>query len=158
VRALDEARREAVDARAHAARDFAAADLPPPVDEALLEGLDLWRAKIEGTARAGRWSSAEVGLERWVETCRGYVDTERAALAGLASLADRKAELAGRLSARRAQLAALRQRGAHVDPSVGDLDRAAEAALGRKPLALADATARVEAFEASVLAAAQRRP
>jgi len=145
-RALDDARVRADAARGRVASEFVRADIGPHVDASLIEGLDVWLAKIEGTARAGRWSSAVVGLGRWLETAESYLATERGLLEAAAALASKHAELAGRLSARRAQLAAVSWGAA--DPALDELARAAEEVLRQKPVALDLATVSVEAFEA----------
>jgi hypothetical protein len=142
VRALGEAQREL------------GADLrvPSPVDAGLLTGLDEWLTKLEGTVAARRWSPAEIGLARWRATAEQYVASDAASAAASESVVGRRGELAGRLSARRAQAAALAARGLALDPAAEARGRDAEAILRRHPLPLAEATRAVESFEAAVIA------
>jgi hypothetical protein len=128
--------------------------LTPPTDDALLSGLAPWLAKIEGTIAAGRWSSAEVGLTRWLATAEQYLANDDAARAAAEALLGRRGELLGRLSARRAQAAALVARGLALDPSLEAKAKEAEALLRDKPLSLDAATHAVEAYEAGVVALA----
>jgi hypothetical protein len=93
-----------------------------------------------------------VGLARWLEAAEGYLACELAILDAAAKLAARHAELAGRLAARRAQLAAIAGKGAHVDPSLEALARAAEIALQRRPSPLDVATVSLESFESKLAA------
>ena len=123
-----------------------------PLEEALLAGLDEWLHKLEGTAAAGRWSGAEVGLTRWRATAEQYLASSSAAAAAAEALLGRRGELAGRLSARRAQAAALAARGLALDPSFEARAREAEALLKHRPVPLDEAARLVEAYEAGVVA------
>jgi hypothetical protein len=144
----------AKEARASAWKEVSHADVPPPVDDELVAGLAGWRGKLEATALAGRFGPADVGLARWNETARGFVDKDRAVGAALGTLLRQRTELMGRLSARRAQVAALVAKGARVDPDLAERGKAAEALLKARPTALSDAAKAVEAFEAAVVRAA----
>lgn len=139
---------------AHAADDVEEArDLPAPVEDELLEGLDPWLATLEGTARAGRWQPASVGLARWFEAAQEYLVTDRAVDDRVSALVARRAELLGRLSARRAQARALWERGVGVDTAIERTAADAEVMLKTRPTPLTRAAALVEAYEAAVIAA-----
>jgi hypothetical protein len=146
LRLTDEARREIVDPA-----------LPPVLDGALLSGLDEWLHKIEGTVEGRRWSPAEIGLTRWRATAEDYYATDGAAATAAEALLARRGELAGRLSARRAQAAALGARGLVLDPSFDAHAREAEALLRRRPAPLAEAARAVDVYEAAVVALNTRR-
>jgi hypothetical protein len=147
------AAREAI---ARAATEITGVVLPPLSDDALVRGLDPWRQKIEEAARAGRFGPAETGLERWTETARAYMTQDRAVLAKvLATLAER-AELAGRLAARRAQENALSSRGATVDPKIHERRREAETLVYARPVSLAEAARALSSYEAELVKLAAR--
>lgn len=152
-------------ARAHAAAllvpdkvrgEFGVTPIPACVGDELIAGLEDWRAKIEATARAGRWHAADVGLARWQETLTSYVAADAAVMRAYDSLVAKRVELSGRLSARRAQLQALVARGAAADPTLTQRGRDAESWLSQRPMNVARATAAVDAFEAEVVALAGR--
>jgi hypothetical protein len=156
-RALDEAQARAHADRASAVAAFARAHLPDPVARELVLGLDPWREKIERAVAAHRYSSAAVGIERWRATCEEYLAADRGVVDAAAALRDRRSELAGRFSARSAQLQALAAKGSPRDPELEALAIAARSAIEHKPWSL-DAIARtVDAFEAAVIAAAKRK-
>ncbi|HEY1694155.1 MAG TPA: hypothetical protein VGG39_18430 [Polyangiaceae bacterium] len=119
-------------------------------DEGLVEGLGPWLAKIEAAAAAGRWPSAEVGLQRWNESARAYLTHDAGIAATLDNVVARREELAGRLSARRAQVTALQARGVVVPADAEDLAREADRLLSARPTPLARARALVERFESMV--------
>ena len=150
-RAIYDVGAEAERARERIAREFTNEPLGDHVSPELIEGLDVWRAKIEGTARAGRWSSAEVGLTRWLETAEEYLAIERAIASAPEALAARRIELQGRLGARRAQLAALARRGVSIDGDAASLADTADEILRRVPTPLDLATIAVEAFERKII-------
>jgi hypothetical protein len=148
----------AIPARVRA--EFGVTSVPVGVADDAVAGLAEWCAKIEATAGAGKWHAADVGLARWQETLDSYLAADTAVASALEGLGARRVELAGRLSARRAQLAALLARGAQVDPALEGRGRTAEALLTVHPTDMARATVAVEAFEADVvtLAGRARRP
>ena len=158
ARALQRSLRE-VHARAVAAFDAASRalddapdSLVAPLDEPRLGGLDGWLDKLIATAAAHRVAAAEVGLARFRETVEGYLAHDQRAAAEASAAVGARAELAGRLSARRAQAAALAARGG-VDPApLEALARDAEVLLRAHPLPLARARRAVEAYEAEVVA------
>jgi hypothetical protein len=154
---LDEVHAAARHAVVHAADELDdARSLPTPVDDAALGGLDPWLARIEGTARAGRWSPATVGLTRWFEVAEQYLATDRAITDRVEALTAQRTELKGRLSARRAQARALAARGAAFDPTLEQKAEQADALLRARPTSLARASALVEAYEAAVVLASRR--
>jgi hypothetical protein len=144
LRAVTDARREI--------SGEAVARLAPTLDEGLLTGLDDWLHKIEGTVEARRWSPAEVGLARWRSTAEQYEAADAAAAAGAEGLLAQRGELAGRLSARRAQAATLATRGVALDPALEGQAREAEALLRRRPVPLDEAARAVEQYEAGLRA------
>lgn len=143
-------------AAASLAVEDAADALVAPLDEPQIDGLDGWLEKLTATAAARRVAAAEVGLARFRETVEGYrAHDQRAATEANAAIEARE-DLAGRLSARRAQAAALAARGG-VDPaSLEARARDAEALLRAHPLPLARARLAVEAYEAELVALARR--
>ncbi len=153
-RSLDEvhARAEAAFALASRAIDDASGDLAAPLDEPRLGGLDGWLEKLTATAAAHRYAAAEVGLARFHETAEGYLASEQRAEEESNAALGARAELQGRLSARRAQAAALAARaGVDLTPLEARA-RDAERLLRAHPLSLAHARRAVEAYEAAVLA------
>ncbi len=131
--------------------------LAPALDDGLLSGLDEWLTKLAATVEARRWSPAEVGLTRWRATADDYLASDAAAAAGAEALLARRGELTGRLSARRAQAAALGARGLAIDPSHEGRAREAEGLLRRRPVPIDEAARVVEEYEAAVVALAARR-
>src|SRR5262249_25429239 len=67
-RQIDEAHERALHRGAEASREiegvWGGEPLPRPVGEDLLQGLDQWLHKLEGTIEGRRWSPAEIGLGR----------------------------------------------------------------------------------------------
>jgi hypothetical protein len=131
--------------------------LPAPLDEGLVGGLDAWLAKLEGTVEAQRWSPAEVGLARFHEATLREHGADAATLAAAEALVGRPGELSGRLSARRAQAAALASRGRVLPEGAEARAREAEGLLRQRPVPIDEATRAVEAYEAEVVALAARR-
>jgi hypothetical protein len=130
--------------------------LPSLVARELVDGLDAWSAKLKDTMAANRWSAAEIGLTRWIEAAGGYLASTEEVCRATHALDEKKAELAGRLSARRAQAKSLATRGASIDPALDDRARDVESLLAKTPLALADAELAVDAYESVVVALATR--
>jgi hypothetical protein len=147
------------EALARVAREIEGELLPPVSDDALVRGLGPWREKLEQTAGSGRVASADVGLQRWNETAGAYIAQDRAVLARVEALFAQRAELGGRLAARRAQEEALATRGAPLDPKLAERAREAEALLRARPTPLAKAARSVDEYEGLVvkLAANARR-
>jgi hypothetical protein len=146
----------AKDARERAWHEVAHPALPSAVDDTRVSGLSAWRDKLEATVLAGRFGPADVGLQRWHDTARGYVAQDQAVVSALESLVGERTELSGRLSARRAQLEALAARGTQVDPDLVARGRAADALLRARPTVLAEAARAVDAYEAQVVHLAER--
>jgi hypothetical protein len=150
------ARAVAAFAAASRAVDDAAIALPAPLDDAQVSGLDAWIDKLAATAAAHRVAAAEVGLARLHETAAGYLAHDEQALADADAAIGARAELQGRLSARRAQAAALTARHG-VDPAPLEARaREAELLLRAPPIPLARARRAVEAYEAAVVALSRR--
>jgi hypothetical protein len=159
-RVLAEGHDRALRAEASRARELLlAGDLhqPQAVDPSLLLGLDQWLGKLEAAAENRRWSGAEVGLARWLETAEQY----RAADALVVDQVDKalalRAELSGRLSARRAQAGALRAKGLLLEASLEAVARRADELLRARPTPIAEANSAVESFEAGIVALSARR-
>lgn len=162
ARALGKALREiharAVAAFAAASRaiEDAAGSLVTPLDDAQLGGLDAWLEKLTTTAAAHRVAAAEVGLARFRETVLGYLAHDRRAIEDADAAVSARAELQGRLEARRAQAVALTAR-AGVDPAPLEARaRDADLLVRAHPLPLARARRAVEAYEAAVVALGRR--
>jgi hypothetical protein len=149
ARAREEARREIEGPSLAAA--------PPPVDDGELDGLDLWLKKLEVTLEGRRWAPAEVGLTRWRETAGQYLATDERAAASAEALLALRGELGGRLSARRAQAAALGARGLALPAAAEARARDADQLLRRRPAPIDEARRAVEEYEALVVGLAARR-
>jgi len=119
-------------------------------DDGHVEGLGPWLEKIQEAASAGRWATGEVGLSRWNEAARAYLAADGEIARALSAVLARRDELAGRLSARRAQAAVLGARGVSIDPAAVDAAREAEKLLARRPTPLARAAELVERYDAAV--------
>jgi hypothetical protein len=130
---------------------FAGVRLPDVIPDDQLDGLDAWREKLEATAGLGRWSSVAVGVERWLEACEGYLHADEAVLRAAEGMAAKKREIEGRLSARRAQIAALEARGAPHEDRLDELASAVTTALAKRPILLDEAGAALDSFEARVI-------
>ncbi len=119
-------------------------------------GLAAWRAKLSDTATAGRVHAAAGGLARWFDAARARLAAEKMDAARIVAAEGKRSELLGRLSGRRAQAAALGDRGHAVPPGLEALARAAERALHQGPTDLDLAAGAVERYEAEVVAYAAR--
>jgi hypothetical protein len=128
-----------------------------PASDALIEGLAPWLDKIEATAGAGRWSSAEVGLTRWREAADAYLATDGAITGALAAVLAKRDELAGRLAARRAQAASLAARGVALDAAAEHAARDADKLLAKRPTPLARAVELVDRYEAAVRSSTKKK-
>ena len=138
----------AVEAVERMPREVEGASAPgTPTDAGLVEGLGPWLAKIEAAATAGRWQAADVGLGKWVDAARDYLANDGKIAGALATVLARRDELSGRLSARRAQAAALASRGVALAPGADEAAREAEKLLAARPTPLARAKALVERYE-----------
>jgi hypothetical protein len=148
---LDDLRRtraQAADAARRLPEEIHGAIAPSvATDEGLVEGLAPWLEKIESAARAGRWQTADVGLAKWSEAARGYLANDATIADALAAVLARRDELGGRLSARRAQAAALAARGVRLEAAAEEAAREAEKLLAERPTRLARATEVVERYE-----------
>jgi hypothetical protein len=154
-RALD-GHRLAREAIARAGREFVGLALPASADDARLAGLVPWRERISETAKAGRFGPADVGLTRWTEALRGFVAQDEAVVTKVDAAIRERAELGGRLSARRAQLEALAARGAGTPAALVEHARRIEEILRARPTALGEAASSLLAYEAEVVALAAR--
>ncbi len=125
--------------------------------EEIAQGLPAWREKIASAAAAGHHRSADVGLARWLEVARGLLEQEVGVARAARAAEEQRTELEGRLSARRAQVAALAQRGVAAPPEVEALARTAERTLRARPTDLALALRQVDAHDAAVRALSSRR-
>jgi len=120
---------------------------PPPVDPGRVEGLASWLAKLEATAGVGRWAAAGVGLTRWLSTAEGTLKEAEAAERAAVAPLEQRAELLGRLLARRQQARVLAARGQAVDPAADQVAKQAEMLLRQVPTPLAEAAALVADYE-----------
>ncbi len=152
---LDEATRAADEATARAEREIAGMPVSSSARAGrreIVRGLQPWREKITTAAQAGRWRAADVGLARWLEVARGVLETELGVAVAARAAEEQRTELAGRLSARRAQASALAARGLAVPPDVEQIARGAEATLRARPTDLAKARSEVDSYEGAVRA------
>ena len=124
--------------------------VPPGANAEEVLGLGPWREKLADTARAGRWHAADVGLVRWFEVARELLGSDHAVCTVLGEALERRAELVGRLSARRAQAMALVSRGAPGAGNLSGLADTAARALEHRPTDLDGAARAVDAYEAEL--------
>jgi hypothetical protein len=123
-----------------------------PTPSNLIEGLAPWLEKIEAAARAGRWLGAEVGLAKWQEAAQTHLANDSKIAAALDQVLARRDELAGRLSARRAQAAALVARGIALEGGAEQVASEAARLLAERPTPLARAAELVERYDRLVRA------
>lgn len=130
---------------------------PKPEEE--LAGLEAWLAKLRSTVTAGKLTAAEVGLARFREAADAALSELReGARLGEKALAIRD-ELRGRVSARSAQIAAMRARGADQGDGA-TLERAlieASRAVSITPTDVGAARTSVDALDAAIEVARRRR-
>ncbi|GAC1352480.1 MAG: hypothetical protein NVSMB1_15750 [Polyangiales bacterium] len=105
---LVHARAQAFQASREAERAFFLHVPLTPTDESLLEGLEAWWLKLQSTLAEGHLRAAEVGLLRFIEAVETYTRADMAIVATSEALVGRSLELRGRLSARKAQVEAIR--------------------------------------------------
>jgi hypothetical protein len=148
VRLVDEARREL--------EGPSVQRLPGPLDEPMVLGLAEWLHKLEGTVAARRWTAAEIGLTRWREAADQQRTSEASTGAQAETLLAKRGELGGRLSARRAQAAALAARGKPLEPAAEARAHEADALLRRRPAPIDEAARAVEEYEAAITLATRR--
>jgi hypothetical protein len=155
-RQADEAHQAALEALARAKREVTGVDIPPASDAMLLLGLAPWREKLEKTATAGRFGSADVGLARWNETVHTYLAHDRAVVERVEAALRERTELGGRLSARRAQLDALTAASVVAPTGLVERGLAIEALLRIRPTDLAHVALALQHYETEVVALAAR--
>jgi hypothetical protein len=126
------------------------------VEEAVIEGLQRWLATLREQAAGPGWSQAEVGIQRWMQAAEQHLGRDTQAIHRAGALLARRSELAGRLSARRAQAASLVARGAHLPASVDAMAAEAQRLLDERPCPIGRAAAAIEAYEL-VLSSSPRR-
>jgi hypothetical protein len=124
--------------------------LPAPSDPRLIQGFGEWLATLEATTQAGHWSSAGVGLDRWISSAQQALATESEAERAALALLDRRDELLGRLLARRQQALALAARGKVLKIATEEIGERAESLLRQVPTPLAEAAALVAVYEAGL--------
>jgi hypothetical protein len=129
--------------------------LQPALDEGHVEGLAPWLATLRATVDKDNWSAARVGLDRWLATANDYLAAAEAARVANSALAEKRDQLAGLLSARRAQAEDLARRGIYLPPEAEEAARQAKALLGQRPCSLADAEVQLTRFDAAVSQLAQ---
>ena len=132
-----------------------AATLPAPVSSRAVEDLSSWRERLALTVREGRFQPASVGLERWHSALDVELAAAMRAFEQATQLSARREELRGRLSARRAQAAALLARAQPpVAPAIREqlhqLAQAADDLLVALPVALDRAEQAVVLYERAV--------
>ena len=153
----------AVAARELCAREFAgaASSLPAPVAPRVVEDLAGWRARLVQTVAEGRIQPAAVGLERWHAALDAELAAAGRALEQATLLAARRDELRGRLSARRAQAAALLARARPpvapvIREQLHELAEAAATLLSVSPLSLDRVEEAVVRYERAVTTSVPR--
>jgi hypothetical protein len=154
---LDEAVSESTKAASRAEREFSGFSVSASARsgrQEIILGLRPWREKIAAAAAAGHFRSASVGLTRWLEVARGVLEAEREVVTTARQAEATRTELEGRLSARRAQAAALIARGpgGAASAELDELARKADRALQNRPTDLAEARRQVDRYESAVRA------
>jgi hypothetical protein len=96
---------------------------PQPCDGETLAGLGVWLASLEKAVGLGHWAAARVGLERWARAAASSGAVDDAAIHAVEERERWREELAGRLSARRAQATAIASRVATGALSAEEPDR-----------------------------------
>ncbi len=124
----------------------------PLVDDALIDGLSDWLEKLTRAFDAGRLGAARVGLDRFREAGRGYLEADQRAVSEARARLALRDELLGRTAARTAQLRALRARGAFVPADLDERLRAADALLHQRPTPIDEARLVVDAIDLAVAA------
>jgi hypothetical protein len=124
---------------------------PAPLDPGRIDGLAEWLTTLEGTAGAGRWQAAEVGLGRWLTAAQGLLAEAAAGERASQEPLERRDELLGRLLARRQQARVRAARGGRaLDPGLEQVAVRAEQMLRQVPAPLADAARLVAEYEAGL--------
>ena len=118
-----------------------------PSNDAAIGELGPWLERLSTAAASGHTRASEIGLGRFKQAAEKLLERDLRASTRVSALRAKRDELVGRAEARTAQLTALVRRGAPVDPSAPELSRSALSVVHTRPLALADATLAVEAFE-----------
>jgi len=129
--------------------------MPELPDAGVTEGLGTWLASVDGAVTSGRWSTAKVGLARWLQAAETQLNLERLALEASAGPVALRDELLGRISARRAQMRALQLRGETIDPELEARARDLQDMLERQPTEIEKVSPLVEAFESELAPALQ---
>jgi hypothetical protein len=114
-------------------------------DDAAVTDLSPWLDRLVAASQRGHVGPAEIGLSRFRDAAAATLGKDRAALTRVATLRERRDELEGRVSARRAQL-----RARSGDPRLFERLAEAERLLRERPCRLAEATEAVESFEAAM--------
>jgi hypothetical protein len=127
------------------------------VEDSLIEGLGTWLLRLDAAAAAQDWAAVHSGAERWLGVADQYEAKDKGATQRAEVLLGKRAELAGRLTARRAQAQAFAARGAPLPPEVEMLGREAEALLRQRPTPVGLAATALERYEEAVRSAATRR-
>jgi hypothetical protein len=166
--AIEQARRkaeqvQATHEQAHAALDAlgAAIELGEGaqalvVEDAVIAGLVRWLSTLGEQATGPSWAQAEAGLARWLQSAEQHLGRDTQAIHRAGALLARRSELAGRLSARRAQAASLVARGAHLPAAVDAMAAEAQRLLDERPCPIGRAAAAVEAYEQALSSASRR--
>jgi hypothetical protein len=124
---------------------------PAPLDPGRIDGLAEWLTTLEGTAGAGRWQAAEVGLGRWLTAAHGLMADAAADERASQEALERRDELLGRLLARRQQARVRAARGGPpLDPALEAVSMEAERLLRQVPAPLAEAARLVAEYEAGL--------
>jgi hypothetical protein len=141
LRAVEQAREEALSARETAVAKILAPDVAEPPDAA---GLAEALAEVERLTAAGRWRQAREDLARWTAHADAALAQARAATAANRAPVDARNQLRGRLDAYRAKARALRLL---ETPAVAELHERAHRALFAAPTDLAQAEQLVARYQ-----------
>jgi hypothetical protein len=123
---------------------------PAPCDDGAVNGLASWLDTLDATVDARKWAPAGVGLARWLEAADAELHKLKEAEDRAKALLDRRADLAGRLSARRQQAKTLVARGTITGAGLDAIAKEAAEVLARVPCPIGEAEQLVRRYEAEM--------
>lgn len=109
--------------------------------------LSLWLQSVSTARQNRQWHSAQIGLERWLQSAEDAQARWSEFQKASGALLERREELRGLLRALQAKAAAQARRGTALDPSLPALARDAEQLLHGRPTPLGRAAALVAEYE-----------
>ncbi|RFB80719.1 hypothetical protein [Methylovirgula sp. 4M-Z18] len=116
-----------------------------PDFDAIVPELDVWLAKLKDLAKAGNWSGATAGLERWHKLCAERTAQLRVARTQIVAQRDAFENLRGRFRA--LQVKASRIAPGQAGPELPHLQTRCTEELARVPFNAGEARRLIEAYE-----------